>query len=213
MSEQTSFPEPLRRLPQQARSRQRLNQILDAAAQAFEEFGYEATTTEVIAMRANTSIGSLYRFFPDKPAILYALAQRYSKEMRELTAELFSSSTVGRSLASVLSDAVDAYDNFYRTQPAARIIFLQRQAAPELYDLNKRLDHEIALHLDAFFALKQPNMEPEKRRVVALVAVEVASALQLFYWKQEDNLQQKIVAETKQLLTRYLQPLLESTAL
>jgi len=72
-------PKPSRRLPQQARSRQRFNQILDAAARTFDEVGYEAATTEMIAVRANTSIGSLYRFFSDKSAILYALAEIHNR--------------------------------------------------------------------------------------------------------------------------------------
>ncbi len=42
--------ETLRRLPQQARSRERVNLILDAAAQIFEEVGYEAASTELIAL-------------------------------------------------------------------------------------------------------------------------------------------------------------------
>jgi len=54
--------EQLRRLPQQARSRERFNRILDAAAELFAEIGYESATTDEIAKRANTSVGGLYRF-------------------------------------------------------------------------------------------------------------------------------------------------------
>jgi len=48
--------------PQQARSRERFNRILDAAAELFAEIGYESATTDEIAKRANTSAGGLYRF-------------------------------------------------------------------------------------------------------------------------------------------------------
>jgi len=53
--------EQLRRLPQQARSRE--HRILDAAAELFAEIGCESATTDEIAKRANTSVGGLYRFF------------------------------------------------------------------------------------------------------------------------------------------------------
>lgn len=106
-----------------------------------------------------------------------------------------------------MSDAVDAFDKFYANQPAIRIIFLQSHAAPEIKILNRRVDDEIALLLDEFFALKQPSMEPEQRRVVALVTVEVAAALQLFYFDKDENLRKKLAEETKNVLIRYLQPL------
>ena len=66
--------EPLRREPRQARARQRVNIILDAAAAEFAAVGYEAATTNAIARRAGTSIGSLYQFFPNKEAVLEALS-------------------------------------------------------------------------------------------------------------------------------------------
>lgn len=207
MLPQTPEPDPLRRLPQQARSRQRFNQILDAAAQVFEEVGYEAATTEAIATRANTSIGSLYRFFPDKSAIRYALAERYAEQLRVLFAEIFNPEATERALATVLSDAVDAYDRFYTTQPGYRVVFLHSQASPELQAVNKRLDREIVVQLDTFLARRQLDMAPERRKMVAMVSVEVASALLLLSWTQDKALREQLLDETKYILTSYLQPL------
>ena len=48
--------------------------ILEAAARIFEEVGVEAATTDRIAARAGISVGSLYQYFPNKDAILVALA-------------------------------------------------------------------------------------------------------------------------------------------
>jgi AcrR family transcriptional regulator len=76
-----SGTDSLRRVPQQARGAQRITKILDAADELFAETGYEAATTNAIAARANTSIGSLYQFFPNKEAIFTALAQRYATEL------------------------------------------------------------------------------------------------------------------------------------
>jgi AcrR family transcriptional regulator len=207
MPSQSPNPESFRRLPQQARSRQRVDRILDAAAQVFEEIGYEAASTELIAMRANTSIGSLYRFFPDKSAIVYALAERYAQQMRALFATKFNPSAVHYPLAKVVSDTVDAFDEFYTTQPSCRAIMLQSRVSAELQGVNQRVDREIVAQMEAFFALRQPQIEPKQRSLAALVSVEIAGALQLLSLAQEDELRQQIVDETKQVLTRYLQPL------
>lgn len=62
-----------RRRPAQARSRDTVQAILEAAAQIFERHGYAAGTTNRIATRAGVSVGSLYQYFPNKDAILVAL--------------------------------------------------------------------------------------------------------------------------------------------
>lgn len=207
MSPPTPELDLFRHLPQQARSRQRVNQILDAAAQIFEEVGYEAASTEAIATRAKTSIGSLYRFFLDKSAILCALAERYAEEMRQLFIAQMNSSTVHYPLAIVLSNTVDAFDKFYTNQPGCRVIMLQSRISADLQAVNQRADREIVAQLDTFFALRQPEMEPARRRLAALVSIEIAGALQMLSLAQDDELRRQIVMETKQVLTSYLQPL------
>ena len=65
----------LRREPQQARSRARLAGLLDAAETLLVREGAEALTTTRIAAEAGVSVGSLYRWFPDKAAIVDAITQ------------------------------------------------------------------------------------------------------------------------------------------
>jgi AcrR family transcriptional regulator len=68
----------IRNKPQQARSQARVDRILDVAERLFTTEGYNATTTNAIAAQAGVPIGSLYQFFPDKNAIIGALAERYN---------------------------------------------------------------------------------------------------------------------------------------
>jgi AcrR family transcriptional regulator len=72
------------RTPVQKRGQTRVDTILEAAEQVFSEVGVEAGTTNAIAARAGSSVGSLYHFFPNKQAILEALAERYSESMHNV---------------------------------------------------------------------------------------------------------------------------------
>lgn len=63
--------------PQQQRSLARYHHILDTAARLFTEQGYEHVGTNAIAAAAGVSVGSLYRFFSDKEALVAALVERY----------------------------------------------------------------------------------------------------------------------------------------
>ncbi len=66
-----------RKQPRQRRSAETVERILDAATRIFDERGYRATTTNHVAEAAGVSIGSLYQYFPNKDALLVALAEHH----------------------------------------------------------------------------------------------------------------------------------------
>lgn len=53
--------------------------VLDAAAQLLERDGEPGFNTNALAERAGVSIGTIYRYFPDKRAVLAALADRETR--------------------------------------------------------------------------------------------------------------------------------------
>lgn len=77
----TEAPAELLRSPKRADARRNYEKVLAAAREAFAEGG-EATSLEEIARRAEVGIGTLYRHFPNRQALLEAL---YVKEVEELS--------------------------------------------------------------------------------------------------------------------------------
>ena len=72
-----SMPEPLdlqRNLPRQERARQTVATLFEATAQLLERSDNAAVTTNHVAARAGFSIGTLYRYFSGKSALLKAMA-------------------------------------------------------------------------------------------------------------------------------------------
>src|ERR1700712_3600840 len=76
---QKTRPISPRRRPTQARSKDKVEWLLVAAARVFRTKGYQATTNQ-IAKVAGVSIGTLYEYFPNKEALLLALAERHVAE-------------------------------------------------------------------------------------------------------------------------------------
>jgi AcrR family transcriptional regulator len=66
----------VRRRPTQARSRARFDQILAAAAALIGERGIEPVTMTDIAERAGMALTAVYRYFPNKQAVVRELALR-----------------------------------------------------------------------------------------------------------------------------------------
>jgi AcrR family transcriptional regulator len=91
LSNRTDAIALIRNEPVQARSTARLAALLDAAAQVVHEIGYERLTTAMVAERAGASIGTVYRYFPDRIAVLQSLAARNAERMTDrVLAELRS---------------------------------------------------------------------------------------------------------------------------
>lgn len=94
-----------RRPPTQSRGRARVEAILDAAGAIVAAEGLAGLTMHGIARRAQTSIGSLYHFFPDRNSVVQALVDRHEAGIREINDELAKvSREVWRSLSA--ADAI-----------------------------------------------------------------------------------------------------------
>ena len=65
------------REPQQKRSADTKNKVLDTAYKLYCDKGYYETTTNEIAKVAGVNIGSLYSYFQDKKTILLEVVKRY----------------------------------------------------------------------------------------------------------------------------------------
>jgi AcrR family transcriptional regulator len=80
MSTTEVSPETLIARPKRADARRNYEKVLTAAREAFAEGG-ESTALEEIARRAGVGIGTLYRHFPSRQALLEAL---YVNEVEEV---------------------------------------------------------------------------------------------------------------------------------
>src|SRR5258708_27659342 len=81
---------PNRPTPQQERAARTHQLFLDTAERLFAEVGYDAMTMTAVAERAGTSIGALYRWFPDKTAVAAALLAPYTVEIEQHWAPLLA---------------------------------------------------------------------------------------------------------------------------
>ena len=110
---------PIRVEPVQARSAARVGALLDAACQTMHEVGYEQLTTAMVAERAGASIGTVYRYFPDRVAVLQAVAARNLERVTQaLRADLAKSAPA--TVNAALRTALDTLTRFFREEPGFR---------------------------------------------------------------------------------------------
>ncbi|MBR23252.1 MAG: TetR family transcriptional regulator [Leifsonia sp.] len=109
----------IRNEPVQARSTARLATLLDSAAAVIDEIGYEKLTTAMVAERAGASIGTVYRYFPDRIAVLQSLASRNLERLMVRVSEKLSRAEHASAQDALLA-VVDVMVDLFRTEPGFR---------------------------------------------------------------------------------------------
>jgi AcrR family transcriptional regulator len=195
---------PLRRQPRQERGQQRIDKLLDAAAELVAAVGYEAASTNAIAERAETSIGSLYQFFPDKEAILSAVVNRYLTELRKVHDGLFTPELDGLPLPEVYERVVDTLAAFYRSHAGFRPLFYGSTTCPQVAAAAAELQQECIGRVDQAIGKRMPQLEPAQRRLYATLNVEVVKSLLPLAESGSEALRRQVLGEIKKLLLAYM---------
>jgi AcrR family transcriptional regulator len=196
----------MRRTPRQARSQERVNRILDVAEALFIAEGYTATTTNAIATRAQVPIGSLYQFFPDKAAILQALALRYTEKLHQALLEFHQQANLELPLPLYVDQVINVTNRFFTAHPGYHAIFMEVQGTmPELGEIEATADAQLIQDFAEALSQRNPALTPEDCAAIAFVLVKTIGTLLWLALSQEDSFRDRLVAETKKLTLSYLQ--------
>ena len=147
--------------PRQQRSRETYDRILNVAAEIFSELGYAGTTTNKVAEAANISIGTLYHYFPDKDALLYALAERHLSAGTASIAATFqrlreSKYGLEESLRTVIGVIVRMHvDEFHLHHLLYDSAPRSKELQQRLYEADRLISDEVAWHLERVGVAKQ----------------------------------------------------------
>lgn len=203
-----------RRRPRQSRGQKRVELLLDAAADVIAEHGLAAATAEAIALRARTAKGSLYQFFPNRDAVLAALALRYADEMRAIHERAFPMDPQGLALERLIDRIVNPLAEFHDRNPAFRRVFAtiegpadDTRSAP--VRLRGQLFDSFVDRLDVLFASRNPTLAARDRRRAALVCASVGQSLLARRARAVIVDKKPLLDDLKRMLIAYLQPLLE----
>ncbi len=129
-----------------------MNTLVEAAAQVFSREGLAATTNR-IAERAGTSIGTLYQFFPDKQALLHAIADRHVRDAdRRLTLVFAQLRDDGAPFDATMRAMLEALVDLHSDRPRLhallhRMVPQSSKQLDELRAFEDRICDEVAFHL------------------------------------------------------------------
>ena len=194
---------PVRRTPLQERSRDTVQRILEAASLLLATMPLAKITTNLIARQAQLSIGALYRFFPDKQAIIDALAARHLDDLEVVLTQRLTG-TNAEDGPALLSRVIDDYLLFMDARPDFRAIARNWQESGAAGCNETPPDRGGTAVLKRFLTERMhmedtPNLELRLR-----IANQVGELLIFYAYEQSSADRPKVIGELKRLLSGYL---------
>ncbi|MEO7109635.1 MAG: TetR/AcrR family transcriptional regulator [Polyangiaceae bacterium] len=183
---------------------------MDTAAELFISTGYDATTTEQIAAKAGTSIGSIYQFFPNKRAMFDAIAARHLADASQLFEQFVGIDIDVTPWRDLLERTIDAYASYHRQNLGFRAILMNWKLSPEFLEAGEMLNKEFARRAAMILKTRAPSLDEKQLAAVSTLAVEIVSTMLIISVRMTEEESQLIFTETKTLLVRYLTPYMSS---
>lgn len=173
--EQGAIASP-RRSPSQQRSRERVERMLAAASALIAEQGSDAMRMGEVAEKAGVSIGSLYQFFPDKRAMVWALAERYSAESQACISAALKDVSDAEGLKQAFSELLDIYYGLFLAEPVIRDVWSGTQADKALRALELADSRANAEFLVAVLKRLRPDADPVELETTAFLVWQMGEA-------------------------------------
>lgn len=108
------------RIPQQKRSIEKKEKIIEAATRILMEEGYRNSNTADIARAAGISTGSIYAYFEDKKDILLACLERIGSTLTQQIAEKAGSLAASEDIAVTIKEVLEIFVRFQSWTKLAR---------------------------------------------------------------------------------------------
>jgi AcrR family transcriptional regulator len=177
--------------------------MLDACAELVDEVGYEGLTTTLLAERAEVAIGSVYQFFPDKRAIVQALAMRNMDAYLQSLSARFANETFAHWWDGV-DAAIDVYITMHRSVPGFRTLHFGDVVDLHLLDAERDNNAVIAERIAELLVEQFQLMDRARLRFALQIAVEAADALIKLAFRREVTGDEAVINEAKALIREYL---------
>ncbi|HWR85717.1 MAG TPA: TetR/AcrR family transcriptional regulator [Rhodoglobus sp.] len=195
---------PTRTEPVQQRSAERIANLLDAAAQLIDDQGIDGLTTSDVAARSGSSVGVVYRYFPNIQELLRALAQRNMQRYTDRVFAIMAESPA--EWMGALDGVIDTYVDMVRIEPGFRAlgfgdVITKRFLRPDTSN------NTVLAKAFADLLVQKYELAPSPELVFDLeVVVEIADALlkrAFQYDKQGDD---RFIDKLRTIVVEYLAP-------
>jgi len=204
-TEQTKKQDLTRRsAPVQGRSKQRSKKIMDVTSELLERVGLDDLTTVLIAKEVGISVGSLYHYFPNKHAILYAIANDWLEEINKVLRTIADWPIEDMALDDLLAQMLALNLKAYKKQKAILTLVQAMFSVPELRALDEQHDELVISHMAATFKRMGIQSHIKERERLGRLYLETSHSAFLVIVNQNPERAKRTLSDLKLMLSALL---------
>lgn len=187
----------LKKRPLQKRAQVTYDRLLNVAALLLEDEGVERISTNMIAERANVTVPALYRYFPNKYALLRALADKLSETQLKIVHSWIAEVVPGQSfeLAKDVHSLMTQLVIQTGQQPGSLAVMRASSAVPILRERRLVAHRDLTNIISTLLKPILPNLCPDKIWTKSRISIEFGYTAVELALEEELTHREAIVSE------------------
>ena len=207
--ERATSPAPhirVRRHPTQARAKQTVDLILETAARLLEEMSIDSFNTNVLAKRAGVPVRSVYRYYPNKLAVIAALWTKLVNEWDPLLAPCLDQlADPAHDLHSAWKSLMTAYIQWLSSRRGAWAVRNAVHAVAELNSEEQAAEEWFVSRIAKALERRGITLPHNRLRIVCAVWFRASNAIIHTEFVHQGYPRKAVVEETERLVNSYLE--------
>ncbi len=188
--------------PRQGRSEKTYDLILATAAELLEEVGFERLSTNMICKRAGLTPPALYRYFPNKYAVLKELGEQLMRTQNELFEGMEPRSFSKDDIEHTILDVLVATVAVTRAQTAGAWIMRSLHASPVLAEVRINSHRQAAQFLTSLIRARNETLDQDQVYAKSRLGVELGYAAIEMVFDETELDEAELLAEAANMLAR-----------
>ena len=142
-----------RKKASQKRSKETVKAILDATAHIIEEEDLDKLNTNIVALEAGVSIGSLYQYFPSKESILAELINRELRKNLDKVKVKIEAISIDQKIDEFVFELIDTISTLFKRKRRLRLFLfnkLPRGLMTEVHEIEDEIQSIVFNKLKEF---------------------------------------------------------------
>ncbi|MBT7951858.1 MAG: TetR/AcrR family transcriptional regulator [Gammaproteobacteria bacterium] len=199
----------LRKEPKQARARQTYEKILEATAVLLDEVGLDGVNTNLVAERADVNISAVYKYFPNKYAILSTLAVRLNDKQTEIVLDYVTKLAEPISWQDMMSGLIDTMIKGTRHEKGLIALQSAMLATPGLKEIYRKSNDDVAKVILKALEKCEISLPANKRKLIGSCIGEIVPTMLDFSVSKGKRYDSKIIEELKRMQIGYISTYLD----
>lgn len=167
----------LRRRPTQARALATFELILDTTASLLETHGFDALTTNLISVESGVSVRAIYRYFPNKHAVVGELARRMEQQWGAALDAAGDFDDPSSPWREVWNAYIDTFVDAVRSTNGGRAVLNAMRGDPELRKADDEANAIYISNVASVLRSRAATVSPGQATAVATVLIRSTVAV------------------------------------